>query len=48
MKLVHTAWFCLYQDQEQGKVIMVIEVRLMIITAEDIDEDEALGSLGCW
>lgn len=49
MQVVYTAWFYLYKDQEEGKVIMVIEVRIMVIIGEDIAEDEALGSLlGCW
>lgn len=44
----HTAWFYLYQDQEQKKVIMVTEVRIMVTIGEAIAEDEALGSLlGC-
>lgn len=49
MQIVHTAWFYLCQDQEQTKVVMVIEVRTMATVGEDNQEDEALGGfLGWW
>ena len=38
----------LYQDQEQREVIVVLEVRTMVTTREDIVKDEALGSLLGW
>lgn len=47
MQIVYTAWFYWYQDQEQRKLTMVIEVRIMLTIWEDTDEDEAVGSSKC-
>lgn len=39
----------LYQDQEQREVIVVLEVRTVVTSGEDIVKNEALGSfLGWW